>query len=275
MKRKASLFIRLYKVKSLIKNYAILFVFLTSFVLILINKTEHVFLTKTSSFTTDIIAPILDVFIFPAQMLAKGYDNFIEAKSNIEINKSLQDESKELAVIKNKLAALEVENKILANMLNYKKQPQEKFITARVIAEEESAFSQSLIVYIGKDSNIKKGQVVLSNNSLVGRVENVGKLYAKILLATDINSNIPIMIQKQSTRGMLVGNNKQKPLIKFLPIDANINIGDNVTTSGVAGIFPSGLVIGKISSIDKNNVKVNLNADFTTLEYVQIVDYQL
>ncbi len=275
MKRKANLFIRLYKIKNLIKNFTILFVFLASFILILINKTENIFLEKSSSAATEIISPILDVLIFPAKMASKGYEEIIELKNNIKINKDLAGDRKELAALKNKVKALEIENNVLSNLLNYQKHPSETYITARVIAEEESPFSQSLIVYVGNNKNIKKGQVVVSNNYLVGRVESVGKFYAKILMATDINSNIPIILQNESVRGMLVGNNTKNPYLRFLPIDATIKVGEPIITSGVAGVFPAGIVVGRIASIEKNFIKVNLSANVNTLEYVQIVDYDI
>ena len=76
--------------------------------------------------------------------------------------------------------ALEIENKLLSNLLNYTPPPEATFITARVIAEEGNAFSHSLIAYTGDSRRVKKGQVVLSDNGVIGRIEQVGKCIPKL-----------------------------------------------------------------------------------------------
>lgn len=274
MKRRKTLFIHLYRFRSLIKRFAIIFVFIASFIVIMLNKTENVFLDKTSLYVTDVASPLLEVVLFPAKIWAKGYDKFIEFKNTYEDNQKLLRDSHELVVLKNEMAALRLENNLLSNLLNYQKTPKEKYITARIIAEEENAFSQSLIVYIGSN-NVKKGQIVLSDKGVVGRVESVGLFYAKILQITDINSRVPVSLQNSSLRAILVGDNTSYPYLEFLPIGAKVNVGDNVVTSGVAGVFPSGLVVGKVFKVDKNSVKIKLASDVDALEYVKIVDYEL
>jgi len=170
---------------------------------------------------------------------------------------------------------LEIENRILAQLLNYVIPPEAKFITARVIAEEGDAFSHSLIAYTGDSPDVRKGQVVLSNRGVVGRIEQVGKLYSKIILITDINSKIPVMVERTRVRGILTVDNTPTPKMVFIPLEAELTVGDRIVTSGVAGTFPAGLPVGKISSIEKNNVKIKTFTNLERLEYVKIVDYGL
>ena len=163
----------------------------------------------------------------------------------------------------------------MAQLLNYVIPPEAKFITARVIAEEGDAFSHSLIAYTGDSPDVRKGQVVLSNRGVVGRIEQVGKLYSKIILITDINSKIPVMVERTRVRGILTGDNTPTPKMVFIPLEAELTVGDRIVTSGVAGTFPAGLPVGKISSIEKNNVKIKTFTNLERLEYVKIVDYGL
>ena len=117
--------------------------------------------------------------------------------------------------------------------------------------------------------------MVLSDRGVVGRVDKVGNMYSKILLITDINSRIPVMVEKNRVRGILAGDNTSVPQMVFIPLDAELNVGDRIITSGVAGVFPSGLPIGTIAAIEKNKVSIRPYSNLNSLEYVRIVDYGL
>ena len=247
--------------------------FISAFVLMLLNKTETLIVEKTSSVATDMVSPLVDVLVVPARAVAGVYDYFRELKEVYKDNQALREENKKLLDLYDKTRVLEVENKLLSNLLNYVAPPEAKYITARVIAEEGDAFSHSLIAYTG--GNVKKGQVALSERGVIGRVDQVGQMYSKIILITDINSKIPVMVERTRVRGILSGDNTPQPKMVFIPLDAELNVGDRIVTSGVAGVFPSGLPVGKIVSVEKNNVKVKPFNNLDRLEYVRIVDYGL
>ena len=275
MKRRKSLFLHLSNIRLLAKKFALVLLFLSAFVLMLINKTDTAIIEKTSSVATDVVSPMIDVLVIPARAIADVYDYLKELKQIHQENQELRQENRKLLQIKDRAQALEVENQILARLLNYVTPPEAKFITARVIAEEGDAFSHSLIAYTGEIEGVRKGQVVLSNRGVVGRIEQVGKLYSKIILITDINSKIPVMVERTRVRGILTGDNTLTPKMVFIPLEAELTVGDRIVTSGVAGVFPAGLPIGKISSIEKNNVKIKTFTNLERLEYVKIVDYGL
>ena len=275
MKRRKSLFLHLSNIRLLAKKFALVLLFLSAFALMLVNKTDTAIIEKTSSVATDIISPVIDLLVVPARSIAGVYDYLKELKQIHKENQDLRKENTYLLQIKDKALALEVENKILAGMLNYIAPPEATFVTARVITEEGDAFSHSIVAYTGSDSNVKKGQVVLSDRGVVGRIEQVGRLYSKIILITDINSKIPVMVERTRVRGILTGDNTPTPKMDFIPLEAELTVGDRVVTSGVAGVFPVGLPIGKISSIEKNNVKISTFTNLDRLEYVRIVDFGL
>ncbi len=275
MKRRRSLFIHLSYIRILAKKFAIVILFLTAFALMLLNKTESVILEKTSSAAADVISPAVDLLVVPARLIAGVYDYFGEIKEVYKDNQDLRAENKKLLNLYDKMKVLEVENKLLANLLNYEVPPEAEFITARIIAEEGDAFSHSVIAYTGGSNKVKKGQVVLSDRGVVGRVDKLGNMYSKILLITDINSRIPVMVEKNRVRGILAGDNTSLPKMVFIPLDAEINVGDRIVTSGVAGVFPSGLPVGRIASVEKNQVIVKPYSNLDNLEYVRIVDYGL
>ena len=275
MKRRRSLFIHLSYIRILAKKFAIVILFISAFALMLLNKTESVILEKTSSVATDIVSPLVDFLVVPARAAAGIYDYFGEIKEVYKDNQALREENKKLLNLYDKMKVLEVENKLLSNLLNFVVPPDANYITARIIAEEGDAFSHSVIAYTGDSDKVKKGQVVLSDRGVVGRVDKVGNMYSKILLITDINSRIPVMVEKNRVRGILAGDNTSIPKMVFIPLDAELSVGDRIVTSGIAGVFPAGLPIGRVASIEKNNVVVKPYNNLNNLEYVRIVDYGL
>lgn len=274
MKRRRSLFLHLSHIRLLAKKFALVFLFLFAFVLMLINKTDTILIEKTSNVATDVISPIIEVFAIPAKLIANGYDYFRDLKQIHADNMRLKEENRKLNMLYDKFKSLEIENRLLADLLNYVTPPKSDFITARVIAEEDDAFSHSMIAYIG-DKIVKKGQIAMSDRGVVGRVHRVGRAYARVLLITDINSKIPVMIESSRIRGILAGDNTSLPKLVFTPLDAVINIGDRVVTSGVAGVFPAGLPIGRVVSVNKNEIIVKPFGALEQLEYIRLVDYGL
>lgn len=274
MKRRRSLFIHLSHIRQLAQKFALVILFLTAFVLMLVNKTDTVIIEKTSSFATDVVSPLVDVLVIPAKAVAHVYDYFRDLKQIHKDNLRLKEENKKLNNLYDRARALEIENKLLAELMNYAVPPEAKFITTRVIAEEGDAFSHSVIAYTGS-KDVKKGQVALSEKGVVGRVDRVGNIYAKIILITDINSKIPVMVENNRVRGILSGDNTPIPKMIFTPLEAELKVGDRVVTSGVAGVFPAGLPVGRIMAIDKTSIKIKPFGSLEQLEYIKIVDYRL
>lgn len=274
MKRRRSLVLHFNHIRLLAKKFVLVFLFLVAFALMLLNKADNVIVDKTSGIATDIAATVLDVLVLPARLLADGYDFVKNIGSIYSDNRRLRDENQKLNVIYNRYRSLEVENKILGSLLNYITPPKVDFVTVKVVAEENSAFAHSMVAYIG-DAKVKRGQVALSDKGVVGRVDKFGNSYAKIILVTDINSKIPVMVEDTRVRGILSGDNTNNPKMIFIPLDAEITVGDRIVTSGVVGVFPAGLPVGKVVSIDKNTITVKPFSSLEQLEYIKLVDYNV
>jgi rod shape-determining protein MreC len=115
----------------------------------------------------------------------------------------------------------------------------------------------------------------LGEESIIGRVESIRGEYARIILLTDINSKIPVMTENTRLRGILSGDNTGVPKLLFTSSEARFQTGDMLVTSGVAGGFPGGLPVGRISSIQKDLIEVDIIESLDKLEYVKIIDYGL
>lgn len=274
MKRRRSLFLHLNQLKLLAKKFMLVILFLAAIILMILNKNRSVVWDTSSSVVTTIVAPIVDVLVIPAKILSRGYDYLSELRRIKSENQLLKTENKELNILKDKYKSLEIENRLLSDLLNYVPLPEVRFISARVVAEESDAFAHSLVAYIG-NNNVAKGDVVLSDSGVVGRVDKISNAYAKIILIIDINSKIPVIIEKNRVRGILSGDNTAVPKLIFVPLDAEVSPGDRIVTSGVSGVFPAGLPVGQVVSVSKNEIKIKPFVSLEKLEYVKIVKYGL
>ena len=147
------------------------------------------------------------------------------------------------------------------------------FVTARVIADTGGAFSQSVIVNAGARDGVQKGQAAVTADGLVGRVIDVGSRSARVLLLTDINAKIPVLVDPTRTRAIMAGANQAKPRLTWLPPGAVVSVGDNVVTSGHAGVFPPGLRVGQVSAVGEGGLIIQPYADLSRLEYVRILNF--
>ena len=120
-----------------------------------------------------------------------------------------------------------------------------------------------------------KGQAVINNEGLTGRVVSAGQHSARILLLTDLNSRIPVIMESSREKAVLAGDNTPHPRLKFLAVDARVNVGDRIVTSGQGGVFPPGLPVGVVSLVSEERALVQPYVNWDRLEHVTVLDYTL
>lgn len=275
MRRRRVLFIKLSQFKLFARKVLIALVFVSALAFMMLSKADTVILNKTTGLVSATLSPFIQVLQFPGKIVYKGYEKVRDITTVYSQNEKLKEENLNLLVLKNQISVLKSENKLLGNMLNYTSLPEVSFITAKVVAEEGDGFSHSMIVYTGKENTVEEQQVVLGYESVVGRVEQVQGKYAKIILITDINSKIPVIAERSRERAILSGDNTLKPKLLYTKLNADIQKGDRIVTSGVAGAFPVGLPVGIVSDITEDGIAVTPIADIERLEFVKIVNYDI
>lgn len=265
----------MHKFQLVAKKFAILVLILFSFAIMLLGKADNIIVEKLETYITDIITPVMELASKPAKAITGFTENIKDLGAIRQENKRLRTENKKLLQWQSNAKKLQKENDLLAELLNFIPPPDTSFTTAHIIAEESGAFANSVIAYTGYPNNTQKGQAVVTEVGLVGRVSKTGNFSSRILLITDINSKIPILFEESRTRAMLVGDNSELPKIVFTPNDAETNVGDRIVTSGLAGAFPPGIPVGKVVSTKNNIIKVKTFVKLNKLEYIKIIDYGL
>ena len=265
----------LHQFKIKLKRFSLLLLVMAAFGLMLLGKADTVLVEKAQTLFNDITSPVLSLLSKPAEAASRFMQNMHELVAIRQENARLRKENQELTLVKLDTDQLRKENAYLADLLNYIPPPQAVSITSRVIADTGNSFAQSLIAFVGQKEKVSKGNVVLTGDGLVGRIASVGVNAARILLITDINSRVPVKVEPLDIPAILSGDNTEYPQLISLPGSAKVSVGDKVVTSGMAGVYPAGLPVGVIVSIDDGLVKVRPFFNRSRLEMVRIVDYGL
>jgi len=223
----------------------------------------------------NITRPAVQIIEFPVNIFARivlEIRDFVFAKRD---NKILKKQNINLEKLYKQSLNIENENKSLKQILNFvDKSSFYNFKTAKIYYTSRNSIIDKIIIKAGLKDNIIENSLVLGDKgSVVGRVVNIGKNLSDILLLTDINSKIPVVILgKERTKGILVGDNSLEPKILYLNKNHSIKKGDLVYTSGDNKLIISGLFIGKVKKSKPKEIKVELYQNIKETDDVLIVD---
>ncbi|MGI4977269.1 MAG: rod shape-determining protein MreC, partial [Janthinobacterium lividum] len=171
--------------------------------------------------------------------------------------------------------ALEAENATLKADLHWIPDPAPSYVTARVVADAGGVYARAVLLSVGPNHAVRKGQIALDADGLVGRVSEVGERSARVLLLTDINSRIPVTLETSHARALLVGTNNPRPRLMYYAEGTHPVEGERVLTTSEANAFPAGLPIGVVHYTTSNTPEVVPFAHLDHLDIVRIFDYGL
>lgn len=266
---------RLGTLKTLLQRFAFLSLIALTFALMLIGKADTVLVERARIAITDAVVPILRVMSQPANAVADAIANVRELAAIREQNSELRDANEQLLQWQAVAQKLEAENRSLKGLLSLVPEPNARFVTARVVGDTGGAFAQSILVTAGGNDGVGKGDVVVTGEGLVGRVLQAGSRSSRVLLVTDINSRIPVVVGDASNRAILVGDNGLRPRLLYVGAKTIVAPGDKVVTSGDAEAFPPGIPVGRVAQVQDGVISIEPYVSRDKLQYVRIVDYGL
>lgn len=255
------------------QRFAFLLLVGAAFGLMLLGKADTVFVERARTTITDAVTPVLDVVSRPIASVAELLQEGKELAALRAQNVALRRENARLQHWQTVARRLEAENQALAQLLNMAPEPETDYVTGRVIADSGGAFVRSVLINAGATQGIEKGQAALSGEGVVGRIAEVGQNSARVLLLTDINSRIPVVLAESRYRGILAGDNTAHPRLIYLPEQARPEVGRRLVTSGHGGVFPPGLPVGRVVQVDEQGVRVAPFADWNRMEFLRVADY--
>jgi rod shape-determining protein MreC len=243
-------------------------------ILMLLSSAQSPLIELARTQATDILTPLLSKAAIPVH----GAAAFVRDVSGLATMQNriaaLENENAKLREWYDRAVYLQNENNSLRGLLQVTPEAAHEFVTARVVSDAGNAYVKTLLVAAGSEDGVEKGQAVLSANGLIGRILEVGRKSARVLLVTDINSRVPVIIQGTEDHAILAGTNDGLPALRHLPPGHKAPEGAMIMTSGHGGIFPAGLPLGKVSMGKENASRgsVDLFSDFSSLSYVKIIN---
>lgn len=222
----------------------------------------------------DMFAPVLAAVNAPVQ----GAASYVRAVTGIAQlqaeNTRLQAENTRLREWYQTAMQLQARNHSLETMLNVAADPQSRFVTARIVADSGNAYVRSMVVLAGTQHSVQKGNPVLAPEGVIGRVIESGERASRVLLLTDMNSRVPVLVEGKNWRAILSGTNDGHPVLDHLPPGAmkDMEEGLRVVTSGHGGLFPFGLPVGELVKDGEGGWHVRPYADTERMVFVRIID---
>ena len=222
------------------------------------------------SITKDIIFKGSYFISEPFVHIKKSYHNFKEHLEMYEEYTVLKNKKYSMDVLINDNKYYKSENERLKKLIGEKNIYSKEYLFSKILLDQQSPYLKSVIINKGFNNGIKLGVAVKEKSYFVGKIINVNFLTSRVLLASDLNSKIPVIIEPSGINAILSGQgHNDYAELEFLPKIKNIEEGNIVYTSGVDGIISEAIPVGKI--FKKNtNLFVEFFVDFNQLKYVKV-----
>jgi rod shape-determining protein MreC len=246
---------------------------LASFGLMLLGKADTLLAEKLRSSLADGLAPIYRALADPLDHARATWTDMVDLWTMREDNARLRAENDQLRRWQSIALALDAENQRLKASLHWIPDPSASYVTARVVADAGGQYAKAVLLSVGPNHNIRKGEIAVDDRGLVGRVTEVGARTARVLLLTDLNSRIPVIMETSRAHAILIGTNNIRPRLVYWAEGAAPKEGERIVTSAEANAFPANLPIGTVHYAANGVPEVEPAAQLNKLEIVRIFDY--
>ena len=254
--------------KSNKQQFSLLALILFSIFLIFLSNLNFIGINYIKIGVNETVYRLSALVSYPEKKINKSIIFLSEYLNVYKENKILKDQIDKLNTKKLNYIFLENENKKLKEIVGENTNSSEGIIS-KVLIDKDGKFLKSIILNKGSKDGIKKGMVVLEKNYLVGQVIEVNFTTSRAILISDLNSNIPVVIEPGSFQSILSGTGKNYGKIKYSKNKLLLNEDTIVYTSGSGGNFRSGLPVGKINN-GIEELAVEFFSELSQLSYVKI-----
>ncbi len=216
-------------------------------------RHETAVVTFTRQTLLFVVSPFIKVTAATIQGVTGVWRDYVDLRAVREENRRLQFEA---TTMKRRLEQLQnqaMETQRLERLLAMRQASQAEFLTARVVGKDATNWFKTVLLDRGSLEGIRRNQPALAPDGLVGRVVEVTLTSAKVQLLTDPVSAVGGLIQRTRVTGIVSGNLGAGARVSYLPLMADVAVGDEVVTSGMGGVFPKGILIGRITSVERNS----------------------
>lgn len=232
----------------------------------------------------DVVMSVFSPFIHASasvdRALESGTEINIDPRQLREDNEALQLEVQRLRIISQRYDEMMNENNNLRKLVDYKAASPFKLTSVRAVKRTASTWWNTLIVDKGSLDGLSPDSPVITDVGLIGKVGKVSNHMAEVILLTDERCRVTAYVEGTKEKGILEGERGGTDLrpdlrLKYLTRNATINVGANVYTSGDGGVFPAGLLLGKVKRFENKEISgeavVEPVVDFLRLDHLFVV----
>ena len=218
-----------------------------------------------------VAAPVGGVLSAPVRWTHGGLEYVRSYFFAVSENRKLKADLVQAQSTRDQLAQAQLEIGRLKAVLGIKTDPPLPQVAAETISDSRGPFANTRLANAGRDKGVTEGNPVLSEHGLVGRIVGVSDHVSRILLLTDAESRVPVILMRTNGRAILTGDGGGSPILGYVRTAIGLKEGDRVLTSGDGGVFPRGLPVGTVVKGFDGGWRVALDSDAAPVDYVQIL----
>jgi rod shape-determining protein MreC len=226
---------------------------LSFFLMTLQVRHEASVVTFTRQVVLFTVSPFLKVTTGLLQGTRNVWRDYVDLRRLREEIKRLHGE---VATLRRRIDQLEeqtLETQRLQRLLAMRQTSQAEFLSARVVGKDATNWFKTIVLDRGSGEGVRRNQPVLAPDGLVGRVVEVTPTSAKVQLLTDPVSSVGGLVQRTRVTGIVSGNLGAGARVRYLPLLGDVVVGDEVVTSGMGGVFPKGIPVGRVIAVERRS----------------------
>ena len=240
-------------------------------------RHDHAVVSFTRQAVLFLMSPVIKVTAVTVGSVSRVWGDYVDLRNLREESLRLTHEA---AVLQRRISYLEeqaLETQRLQGLLAMREVSRAEFLAARVVGKDATNWFKTVLIDRGSLAGIRRNMPVVAPDGLVGRVVEVTPTAAKVQLITDPVSAAGGLIQRTRVIGIVSGSLGAGLKVRYLPLMADIAIGDEVVTSGMGGVFPKGIPLGRVIAAERRSgalfqeATLAPNVDLSRLEEVLIL----
>ncbi len=199
-----------------------------------------------------VLYPVQQALLVPGRIVEAAGDYFTSIATLRRENDALRQRQLESAQQLAQAQRLETENERLRQLLGARERTGNNAILGTVLYESRDRFSHRVVLHVGTNDGVRAGSPVIDEIGVVGQVTRVFRDTSEVTLLTDKDQSIPVQIARNGLRGVAFGGADPGTLdLRFMAANADIENGDLAVTSGLDGVYPAGLPVGRVVLIER------------------------
>jgi rod shape-determining protein MreC len=220
---------------------------------LLVSDARFSYLSSLRQVVAVVVYPLQQVSGLPAALARQVKDFFVTQASLQRENDQLRRQNLLNAAALQNQQALASENQHLRSLLALRDRLARQVIGAEVLYTHRDPFTRRVVVDRGSQHGVLPGSAVVDDSGVIGQVTRVFAWMSEVTLVTDKEQAVPIQVLRNGLRGVTFGIGYDGTLeLRFMPVNADIQNGDLLVTSGIDGTYPPGLPVAVVSNIERN-----------------------